>query len=97
MAGEEILCPRGEEEAAMPCRDLQEPGLESGGSLIRGGWRRRGIEGRGEEGGPQPLRRALPLLWQRRERCAGRGGAWAQGEAERPLPTSWTSSCGCLA
>ena len=81
----------------MPCRDLQEPGLESSGSLARGGWRRRGSEGRSEEGGPQPLRRALPLLWQRRGGCAGRGGAWAQGEAERPLPTSRTSSCGCPA
>lgn len=35
MAREEILCPRGEEEVVMPCRDLQEPGLEAGGSLAR--------------------------------------------------------------
>lgn len=33
MAREEILCPRGKEEVVMPCRDLQEPGLEAGRSL----------------------------------------------------------------
>lgn len=61
----EILCPRGE-EVAMPCGDLQEPGLKAGGSLVCMGMEEAGAV-RAEVGpmGPQLLRRALPLPQQR--------------------------------
>lgn len=76
----EILRPRGK-EVAMPCGDLQEPGLKAGGSLVCVGMEEAGAV-RAEVGlvGPQLLRRALPLPRQRGWGVGGWGAErWGLG------------------